>query len=213
MPTQQPRFRLRELSLRLALIVFIVREIWVLTVMSRIPMRHPIAWFLMHPRATPASVLYAFLTAIVAALIGEFLSLLVLRPLVRFWLSPRVDTSAGLFRLAASEWMLEETPARRLLGPWSWEAGTIVRTNQRVWFIPAAWDAEPWAYRPDELITRPERSPTSAFGLIGGFPDRIVAATKHGDTTSFAVSDPEAVLPWFRPGYVARVAEPTPDAA
>ena len=213
--TRKPRFRLGALAGRLAIAVFLVREFYVLTVVSRmVPARHRFWVFLFHPKATPKSVRYAFLIALVAAILGELLSLIVLRPILRVWLSPRLDESIGLFRLAASEWVVDQSPARRRLRPWVWDRGTLVRTNQRIWFFPETWDAEPLSFHPDQIgIVNREPAPRLVFGLIEGVPDRLRVVSCDTEEVTFAVKDPGTVLTWFRPELISQATGQTPEAA
>ncbi len=204
MTTRKPRVRLGPLAGRLAIAVFLAREFYVLNVVSQmVPPRHRFWVFLFHPQATPRSVWYAFLIAFVGAIFGESLSLILLRPILRAWLSPRVDESVGLFRLAANEWVVEQTSARRRLRAWVWERGTLVRTNQRIWYFPEAWDVEPWWLSLDQVeIASREPAPRLVFGLIEGVPDRLCILIPDGEEVTFAVRDPGNVLTWFRPELV-----------
>ncbi len=213
--TRKPRVRLGALAGRLAIAVFLVREFYVLSFVSRmVPARHRIWVFLFHPRTTPSSVRYAFLIAFVAAILGELLSLIVLRPILRAWLSPRIDESVGLFRMTASEWVVEQTPARRRMRARVWERGTLVRTNQRIWFFPEAWDAEPWSFRPDQIeAANREPAPRLVFGLIEGVPDRLRVVTPDIGEVTFAVKDPGSVLIWFHSELVSQARGQAPDDA
>lgn len=188
----------------MAATVFVVRQMLVLGVVLRfIPPNRRLAVFLFGRGATRASLVYAVFLATAATLLADLIARLVVQPLVRAWLSPTADDSAGLFRLSASERVLGATPARRRLG-WRWPAGTLVRTSQRVMFVPVAWDAEPWSVRPEELAGAClDPAAVSSWGLFRAFPERLAVTTLAGETLVFAVPDPDETLSWFRPHQAA----------
>jgi hypothetical protein len=153
--------------------------------------------FLFHPRATPGSLLLALTVAGLATLLTDVAARLVAGPLIDRWLRPRADASEGLFRLAATERVLDSTPARRKMGR-SWPAGTLVRTNLRLWFFPASWTAEPWASPAGGLCeVGLVPAPRLAWGLLRGLPDRVLIPSEQGPGEVFAVADPRSVLSWL----------------
>jgi hypothetical protein len=194
--------------LRSALYFFIARELFVWQVW--LPRRRLLPWirihvFLFKNWATPHSVVYALLFAAAVTTLLELAFRLVLAPLVRLWHAPRSDESAGLFYLSASEWVVESCPARRRTG-WMWSPGTLIRTNQRLWFFPRSQDGENWSRPLAEIRdARLVPAPRVAWGLIAGWPGRV--ALGGGDDAigaeRFAVLDPGAVLSWLNPDRAA----------
>jgi hypothetical protein len=185
--------------LRSALAFFLVRELYVWSWIGRFRVRPRMRLliFLFRKGATPRSLFYALLFAAFVTLALDLLVRLVLRPLVRHWHSPWTDGSAGLFHLSANERALDACPARRKSG-WSWPAGTLVRTNLRLWFFPNAHDAEAWSRPLDALENvRLVPAPRFAGGLIADWPDRLALEDGDGVAEVFAVLDPDAVLDWF----------------
>jgi hypothetical protein len=200
--------------LRCATAFFVLRELIVWRWVQKLPIRPGlrVLVFLFKDWATPHSLLYALLFAAVVTLLLDLWVRLVLRPMVGFWHAPRVDGSAGLFHLAANEWVVESSPGRRKSG-WRWPAGALVRTNLRLWFVPRAHDAE-IASQPLGALreARLEPAPTVAWGYILGWPDRVALRFGDVDPAVFAVPDPDAVLAWFAPdpaGAAPRPAGPT----
>lgn len=198
--------------LRCALAFFLVRELLVWRVIRRVRRRPGarLMLFLFEKDATPSSMLQAL---IFAALVTSLLALwvrLVLRPLVMHWHSPWTDGSAGSFHLAAGERVVDSSPARRKSG-WRWPAGTLVRTNLRLWFFPRAHDDEPWSLPLASVRgARLAPAPRFAWGFIDGWPDRVVLQAGDVDRDGgdaggdravfvFAVPDPDAVVSWFPP--------------
>jgi hypothetical protein len=199
----------------LGTLVFAVREVFVLRlVLRKVRPGHRVLVFLANRNATPRSLIVALVTASVATFLAELIVGLLLAPAVRMWLTPRTDSSDGAFRLSANERVLDSTPARRKMGR-SWPAGTLVRTNLRLWFFPTAWDAEPWTVPiagPEEVGLEPCAG--FAWGLTGGVPDRVRVASGVDTAEVFAVADPATVLSWFGPsgapsGSLARVSTST----
>jgi hypothetical protein len=203
----KPRFQLDTgaIFLRLALAFFLLREVFVwLLFIRRVKKRlgGRLWWFLVHNSATPRSILYALLFALVATTLLHLLVRLVLEPLVRAWHTPWSDGSAGLFHVAANERVIATSPGRRAMGR-RWMPGTLVRTNLRLWFFPRAHDAEIWSEPLDSLhAIQLEPGPRIAWGYIRGWPERLslqVAAEGQGGGghEAFATPDPSAVLAWF----------------
>jgi len=210
MATREIRLVPRAVFWRTAALVFVVRQFVVLAAVARfVPRRFRVRAFLFARWGTPRSVAVAVLLACLVTLVAELVVRFLLRPAVRSWLSPPSDDSACHFRLTASERILAVSPARRRQG-WLWPAGALVRTNHRVWFFPAAWDAEPSSFLPagpsDAWL---DPAPRRALGLVEGFPDRLVVRGERGDPVVFAVPEPEVAVSWFR----AEDATPAPAAA
>jgi hypothetical protein len=220
MTNRRVHIQSRGVFLWAALAFFIVRELIVWRWIRLLPMRpgrrllmRRVLVFLFHKWATPHSVRYALIFALVATFLLELLVRLVLRPLVRHWHAPWTDGSAGLFHLAANEWVVDSSPARRAEGR-RWPAGTLVCTNLRLWFFPRAHDAEIWSRPLDALREiHLEPAPRVAWGFILGWPDRLAlqAVDGEGDHEVFAVPEPETVLAWFP--AAAAVEAPPPRAA
>jgi hypothetical protein len=190
-----------------ALLYFATRELIVWNRIQRVRMRPEMRLmiFLFRKWATPNSVRYSLVFAFVAALLLELFARQILHPLVLRWHAPRTDESDGVFHLAASERVIRSSPARRASRR-TWAAGTLVLTNQRLWFFPRAHDAEIWS-RPLSAVrgVRLEPAPRIARGLIVGWPDRLALQAsgepRDGDGAEghelFAIADPQAVLAWF----------------
>jgi hypothetical protein len=158
----------------------------------------PSAWHAARPfvRKSPGYLGFALAAAVLATLAAAVLVRLVIAPQVRRWLRPRTDETY-LFGLAAREAVITESPARRAVGR-SGAAGVLVRTNQRLWFVPAAWDAQPWSVPLDgvrEVRTVP--SPPVLWGLVAGVPDRLEVRDDAGRRETFAVPDPASLMDWF----------------
>ena len=192
----------KPLFVGLAVIVFVSRQLFLIQRLLRfqMPLDHRIRLLLFHHWAAPRSLIYALLIAGVVTFVLQVLVSLIVGPLVRAWLQPRTDGTAGLFHLAAGESMVESVPARRLDGS-SWIAGTLVRSNRSLWFIPEGWDAEPWSVPLNAIRSiGPEPGPPVAWGFVRGVPDRLVVVGNQGESAAFAVYDPEMLTTWFAPG-------------
>src|SRR5437016_5151855 len=83
--------------------------------LARLPRRRLLV-FLFHKSMTPNSVRYGVLFGFGATFLLELLVRLFVQPLVRHWHAPRTDDSAGLFHVAANEWVVSSSPARRAAG-------------------------------------------------------------------------------------------------
>ncbi len=136
-------------------LVHIVRVQWV---MKRVrPRVRPLAFFYL----IPGSLVRSFLIAAAVTAVAAVTVRLVVRPLLERWLSPRSDADMGQFHLAANERVVASSPARRSVGR-RWPAGTLIRTNLRLWFLPHAHDGEIWSCPLDRLAdVRAEPAPRS----------------------------------------------------
>jgi hypothetical protein len=146
---------------------------------------------------TPLMVMISFVVGSVVAVLSYLLVRFVVQPFVRVWYNPRSDGGAGSFHLAPSETVEASTPARRAQGR-RWQPGTLVRTNQRLWFFPISWDSEPWSVPLDETHdSTTEPAPKLGLGFVTGLPDRVSLRDGSGQVEQFAVPNPGAVLPWW----------------
>jgi hypothetical protein len=140
------------------------------------------------------------------ALAADLIVRLIVRPLLAQWLDPRrVDASLSEpapFHLSSSERVEGEMPARLIEGR-ARPAGTLVRTNLRLWFFPSAWDATPQSIRFDDLAAiQLERPRIAAWRAIRGWPDQIVLRRLAGDSLRFAVANPMQFLDWFEESHI-----------
>jgi hypothetical protein len=146
------------------------------------------------PIGLMASIVVATMATAVAAVVVR----LVVRPLLERWLSPPADPDMGQFHLAANERVVASSPARRSVGR-GWPAGTLIRTNLRIWFLPHAHDGEIWSCPLDRLADVRAEPAAVPLGLIRDWPDRVAVRVDGDETALFAVPDPPAVLSWSRP--------------
>jgi hypothetical protein len=217
MTKRQLRLDTGAVFVRLGLVFFVVREAYVWLVwMRRLRIRHGMRLliFLFHKWATPHSVVYALLFAALATGLLTVLVRWMIGPALRRWHTPWSDESAGLFHVAANEWVLASSPGRRRQGR-LWLPGMLVRTNLRLWFFPRAHDAEIGSWPLAALGNiHLEPAPRVAWGFVLGWPERLALdvgeprgngdGTGPGGRELFAVAEPEAVLTWFkRPGAPA----------
>jgi hypothetical protein len=190
----------RWLYRRSFLMFFLVFEILVWHRIQRFPMRAPanrVLVFLLARWATPRSFLLAMVAGGIFTLLVVLIVRLIVRPLVKFWLSPTADSSWGLFHLTASETIVASVPARRLSG-WWWKPGSLAMTNRRLWFFPANGHDEPWFLRIDELARIEAEQPVfSSLGPIRNWPEHLHVTSLSGREAVFATVEPAAVLGWF----------------
>jgi hypothetical protein len=193
-------FRRVELFWAAAAVIFAVRQCLILGVVLRlVPPGRRLGAFLFGRLGTGRSVAVALIGAGVVVLAAEVLARLVLGPLVRWWVSPRVDGSTASFHLEPTERVLATTPARHKPSAGGrWAAGTLVRTDRRAWFFPDAWDGLPWSVRLGEPVAARRVAPPSRYCGLVGVPDRLAVRAVGEGEELFAVADPEAVLAWFR---------------
>ena len=135
------------------LLFFLVFEMLVWQRLQRFPMRvpgHRVIVFSAGPMGHSALVLLAMVAGGAFTLLAFLIVRLIVRPLLKFWLSPSADSSWGLFHLTASETIVASVPARRRSG-WRWKPGSLALTNRRLWFFPANGNDEPWFVRLDDV--------------------------------------------------------------
>ncbi|WP_422929515.1 hypothetical protein [Singulisphaera sp. PoT] len=153
----------------------------------------------------PMAMFPALLTAGLMTLAAALLVRILIRPLVDRWLRPVVDDAQGAFHLAPSEWVIEASPARWKKG-WLWIPGLLVRTNQKVWFFPRAFEVEAWScllVSPRDVELEPGLK--AAWGYIKNWPDRVVVRVADDSPAVFAVPEPHSVSQWLKPSQ-AKVA-------
>jgi hypothetical protein len=215
MAARYPRLHLKPLITTIAVAVFSILELRILlVVLNHVPPGRRLGLFLFHPKATRRSFWLAISLGFALTMLGELLNWLILRPIVRSWLAPRVDHSEAVFRLSASESVVDAVPARRRRGPWSWEPGSLVRTNLRLWFFPTAWDSEPWSIRMSEAgQSSLVPAPSVFWGLIQDLPERLLCTSASGSSAVFALREPELVEDWLRPDADKPERSSAPDAA
>ena len=192
----------RWLYRRSFLLFFLVFELLVWNRLQRFPMRAPanrVLVFLLARWATPRSFLLAMVAGGIFTLLAVLFVRLIVRPLLKLWLSPSADSSWGLFHLTASETIVASVPARRLSG-WRWKPGSLALTNRRLWFFPANGNDEPWFVVLD-AVNRivPERPALSEFGPIRNWPTHLRFTSLSGPDAVFAMIEPSAVLGWLNP--------------
>jgi hypothetical protein len=181
----------------LAMLVQVAR-FWRRRQVNRRWIRHPRTFGLLLARS-PFMLVIASVIGLLTAGVGYLLVRFVVQPLVWLWYNPRIDTAADSFYLSANEVVEDSLPARRAIGR-RWQAGTLARTNQRLWFFPLSWDAEPWsATLGPELQLRSEPAPSMGLGAVTGLPDLVCVQDAAGKTERFAVAEPDAVLSWVGP--------------
>lgn len=155
-----------------------------------------IAVFLVVTRRAAVVALIMAGTITVAAML---LVRLVVAPLLDLWLRPAHDPSSWLFHLSAGEAPEASVSARWRSGG-GWRPGALVLTDRRIWFLPSAWGPEPWSMpRRDCERVEAEPSRLARFLPVRHWPDRVRFTDRSGESASFAVSDPGAVLGWFAP--------------
>lgn len=213
MPAIPLRLEFGSVVWRVALVVFVILEAlrWRM-LESRFPGVNQGRIVMNLLFKTPRYMVVAFLIgSITAVLLDQFVRH-VLSPLVAFWYLPRVDHESTNFHMTAHEKVEHVAPARRQSGR-RWLPGTLVRTTQRLWFFPQAWDAEPWNARVAELLpARKEPAPPLGCGFVHGLPDRLVLQAPGHEPATLALAEPEEVLSWL-PGYTHEAAPQIAQAA
>ena len=86
----------RWVYLRAFLLVFLVCQIAVWHHVQRLPTRHRLIVFLLAPNASMRSLLVALVAGGVVTALAIVLLHLVLRPLVKLWFNPVIDSCAGV---------------------------------------------------------------------------------------------------------------------
>jgi hypothetical protein len=157
--------------------------------------------FVMH-LVIPSGLWSLFGAAIIAGgltLLAFLTVKLVVGPLLRSWLTPTIDSTAMLFHLAPGEVSLVSIPARRLWG-WTWQPGALVVTDRRIWFLPSAWNLEPWSASKSEIVGCEAQLPALAGLLpIRNWPELLRLGTRDGCHSTFAMADPALLLAHFEP--------------
>ncbi len=153
--------------------------------------------FFLAPGASIRSLLLALLAGGVVTLVAIAVLHLVLRPLLKLWFNPLVDTASVLFHLAANETIIASVSARRRSG-WAWHPGCLTVTTRRLWFFPARWNQEPWSAALDDVDRiAEERSVLAELPPIRNWPLPLRFISRSGGGAVFAVADPAVVLAWF----------------
>jgi hypothetical protein len=200
--TEGSQLDTKRIFWRSFVLIFLVRELFVWHWIQQLPVRVPgyrVIIFLLARKATPTSFAWALVGGGAVTLLAFLIDYLVVRPLLNWWRSPSVDSSSGLFHLAARESIVTSVPARRNLG-WVWQAGTLVLTDRRVWFFPAAWNDQPWSLDFQDFDHIEPRSTVLARLVpIRHWPENLCFSTRSGEKSTFAMANPAAVLAWFRP--------------
>jgi hypothetical protein len=172
------------------------------------PPQFRLAWLIGY---TPQTLFLAFFMAAVATLAVDLFVRVVVDRFLRRWLDPASDRDdeAGRgfgFHLGATERVSDSLPARRLVGRRS-EPGSLVLTDQNVWFFPSAWDGEPWSVsRAAIRSVKAEPTPGLMGRLLRNLPPRVVVVPGSGSEAPgrFALLEPRRVLSWFRPDPASR---------
>jgi hypothetical protein len=150
-------------------------------------------------RTTWSAAVGAVLMAGVATMAAMLFTRLILRPLLDRWLRPEFDPSSWMFHLAAGETPMASMAARWQCGGRS-RPGALVLTGRRIWFMPSAWDLEPWWMARQDIERVDTKPPTLARVLpVRHWPDLLRFTGRAGDHAWFAVADPRAVLTWLEP--------------
>jgi hypothetical protein len=190
----------RWVYLRSFVLVFVVCQIAVWHHLQRIPGRRPghrLMLFFLAPKPTIRSFVVALLAGAVVTVLAIVVVHLVVRPLLKLWFSPSVDTASGLFHLAADEKIIASVSARRQSG-WAWHPGCLTVTTRRLWFFPSRWNLEPWSTRLDEVDrVAPESSVLAELPPIRNWPLPLRLSSRSAGGAVFAVADPAAVLAWL----------------
>jgi hypothetical protein len=190
---------------RLSVILFVISELglWSRRLAHKpwIPLWRRFAFLLFR---TPFLCFMAFFVAGVVTVVVDLLVRFVIRPMVKFWINPPIDTELGSFHLEAHEVIEATTPARRSVGR-RWLPGTLYRTTRRLGFVPLAWDSEPWFVPLAQLkYCRSTEAPHWAWGFITGLPERILLCDRSGHTEAFIVPDPDATFALIAPEAMAQ---------
>jgi hypothetical protein len=196
-----PRFQLDfgAVFWRLALLVLCLSEykVWRL-VRGTFPRHAPVKRIMGVLFFTPQAVFFAFAIAAAATIVIDLVFRVFVRPAMVRWYHPRArgwnDSLPVAFRLAASEQVLAEVPARRMTGCRR-EPGTLVCTNRKLGFYPFAWDGEESELAREQL-TSIALEPTirRVLGLVQGYPDHLVFQPNDGEPLAIIVADPHSVL-------------------
>ena len=161
----------------------------------------------------PGAVVRAVFVAGVVTLAANLAVRLILAPLLNLWHRPGFDPSAWTFHLPGGEAPAASVPARWRSGG-RWRPGALVLTARRIWFMPSAWDVEPWSIAHVDVERVVSEPPALArFLPVHNWPDLLRFTGRAGDHASFAVADPDALLAWFAPARSPNAVPPGPRAA
>jgi hypothetical protein len=158
-----------------------------------LPRQRLLHFFFFLPRTIVAALFVAAVTAVILDLITRF----VITPLVTIWYRPRVpnplESGTLSFQLGPAEQIQRMTPCRWRHGR-SWVPGSLVETNQRIWFAPARGDA--WSIPVTEVLAwNRVPPPTWAFGLIRGIPDHLELLSVGRAPQRIALDPPDRFVP------------------
>ena len=198
--TKQLELDARWVYWRCFLLVLLISQLVAWQRVQRLPARlhgHRVFVFLFAPWATRRSVLTAIIAGGLLTLVAFVFIRLIVRPLLKRWLSPTVDPAGGLFHLAAGERVVANLAARRRAG-WSWQPGSLTLTDRRLWFFPADWDVEPWSLGVEDVdqIKR-DRAVLAEMAPIRNWPRAIELWGRSGRKALFAMYDPGPLMEWF----------------
>jgi len=202
MPPETGRVQLDAWSVfrRTTFLAFVILEVIAWQRLGGIRFRRPlhkILVLLIHPEFTRRSLLIALLVGSLVTILGVVLVRLVVGPLLDRWLRPITDSSIGSFHLGPGERVVATTSARKRAGR-SWQPGSLVLTDRRLWFFPEAWSMEPWSAPLGEglkMSVEPSRIPR--WLPIRNWPDRLVAEIDPDRRDILLVAEPATVLAWF----------------
>jgi len=161
----------------------------------------------------PSGLSSLFMATLVAAgltLLAILVVRLVLAPILSSWLTPTVDPTSVQFHVAPGEVPLASMQARWRTG-WSWQPGALVVTDRRIWFLPTAWDLEPWSVSRSEIAGCEAELPAMATLVpIRNWPPHVRLGMRDGGQRVFATASPLSLMAWCeRDGNAGSVALPS----
>ncbi len=123
----------------------------------------------------------------------------IVRPIIVRWHRPMSEPHGALFQIGANERVVSSVPARFKPGR-RWQVGSLVLTNQSLWFFHDAWDVETWKHRRAEILgLRAETPPSFLLGLLRGLPERLMVDLASGESLTLIVADADEVVGWLPP--------------
>ena len=202
---------------RLVLVLVMVGEMAIWKAIQQLgggfPVSVQVAALVLH---VPQVLVPAMVLAGVMTLGADLVVRSIIDRLYHRWLAPSRagwDDQALAFHLGASEQVQGTTPARCRIGPRS-EPGILVRSDQRLRFIPHGWDVEPWALPIDQIEGLNEVPPPRPLGgLVRGLRPRLalVVNAPGDEAPQLTVPDPEHVVGWFSKDISTRPEAPPSD--